>query len=57
MFTLIIVWTGCDLFFQFDVQGSNLDLFIVFFLGSLSLTALGLVLASRGTSQEFIGGF
>jgi len=56
MFTLIIVWTGCDLIFSFNVQGSYLDLFIIFFLGSLSLTALGLVLASRGTSEEFTTG-
>jgi len=56
MFTLIIVWAGCDLIFSFNVQGSYLDLFIIFFLGSLSLTALGLVLASRGTSEEFTTG-
>jgi ABC-type multidrug transport system permease subunit len=56
MFTLLIVWTGCDLIFSFNVQGSYLDLFVIFFLGSLSLTALGLVLASRGTSEEFTTG-
>jgi ABC-type multidrug transport system permease subunit len=56
MFTLIVVWTGCDLIFSFTVRGSYLDLFLVFLLGSLSLTALGLVLASRGTSEEFTTG-
>ena len=56
MFTLVIVWTGCDLIFSFRVQGSYLDLFLIFFLGSLSLTSLGLVLASRGTSEEFTTG-
>jgi ABC-2 type transport system permease protein len=56
MFTLVIVWTGCDLIFAFEVQGSYFDLFVIFFLGSLSLTALGLVLASRGTSEEFTTG-
>ncbi|MBT8369807.1 MAG: ABC transporter permease [Deltaproteobacteria bacterium] len=56
MFTLIIVWTGCDLIFSFQVAGSYLNIFIIFFLGSLSLTALGLVLASRGTSEEFTTG-
>ncbi len=56
MFTLVIVWTGCDLIFAFNVQGTYLDLFVVFFLGSLSLTSLGLVLASRGTSEEFTTG-
>jgi ABC-type multidrug transport system permease subunit len=38
------------------VEGSYLDLFVVFLLGSLSLTALGLILASRGTSEEFTTG-
>ncbi len=56
MFTLTVVWTGCDLIFSFTVLGSYIDLFLVFGLGSLSLTALGLVLASRGTSEEFTTG-
>ena len=56
MFTLVIVWIGCDLIFSFTVLGSYLDLLLIFFLGSLSLTALGLVLASRGTSEEFTTG-
>jgi ABC-type multidrug transport system permease subunit len=56
MFTLAVVWTGCNLIFSFVVEGSYLNLFIVFFLGSLSLTSLGLVLASRGTSEEFTTG-
>jgi ABC-type multidrug transport system permease subunit len=56
MFTLSVVWIGCDLIFSFTVLGSYFDLFLVFSLGSLSLTALGLVLASRGTSEEFTTG-
>jgi ABC-type multidrug transport system permease subunit len=56
MFTLLVVWTGCDLIFRFAVEGSYVDLFVVFLLGSLSLTALGLILASRGTSEEFTTG-
>jgi ABC-type multidrug transport system permease subunit len=56
MFTLTVVWTGCDLIFKFTVNGSYVDIFIVFLLGSLSLTALGLILASRGTSEEFTTG-
>jgi ABC-type multidrug transport system permease subunit len=56
MFTLFVVWTGCDLIFKFTVEGSYVDLFVVFLLGSLSLTALGLILASRGTSEEFTTG-
>jgi ABC-2 type transport system permease protein len=56
MFTLLIVWIGCDLIFSFRVSGSYVNLFLVFFLGSLSLTSLGLILASRGTSEEFTTG-
>jgi ABC-type multidrug transport system permease subunit len=56
MFTLVIVWIGCDLIFSFTVVGSYVHIFLIFFLGSLSLTALGLVLASRGTSEEFTTG-
>ena len=56
MFTLVIVWTGCDLIFSFTVVGSYLHIFIIFFIGSLCLTALGLILASRGTSEEFTTG-
>lgn len=56
MFTLIIVWAGCDILLSFEVAGSYFDLALVFFLGCLSLAALGLVLASRGTSEEFTSG-
>ena len=56
MFCLVIVWTGCDIIFSFDVKGSYIDLFIIFFLGGLSLTTLGLLIASRGISEEFTSG-
>ena len=56
MFTLVIVWIGCDFIFSFVVLGSYVNLILIFFLGSTSLTALGLVLASRGTSEEFTTG-
>lgn len=56
MFTLVVVWTGCHLIFSFTMVGSYLHLALVFFLGSLSLTALGLILASRGTSEELTTG-
>ena len=56
MFTLVVVWLGCDFIFSFTVLGSYVDLILIFFLGSTSLTALGLVLASRGTSEEFTTG-
>jgi len=56
IFTLVVVWVGADLLFSFRVAGSYLDLFIVFAIGSLSLTSLGLLLAARGTSEEFSSG-
>jgi len=56
MFTLVIVWVGSDLLFSFHVAGSYINLFIVFFFGSLSLTSIGLLLAARGISEEFTSG-
>ncbi|MBT4641208.1 MAG: ABC transporter permease [Deltaproteobacteria bacterium] len=56
MFTTVIVWTGCDLVFSFRTVGSYFNIFVIFFLGSLSLTSLGLIIASRGTSEEFSSG-
>jgi len=56
IFTLVVVWIGADLLFSFQVKGSYLDLFIVFAIGGLSLTSIGLLLAARGTSEEFTSG-
>ncbi len=56
MFTLIIVWFGSNLIFNFHVQGSLILIFFLFFLGGLSLSSLGLILAARGTSEEFTSG-
>ena len=55
-FTLTILWIGCDWIFNFAVEGAYLDLVVVFLLGCLSLTAMGLVVASRGDSEEFTNG-
>ena len=56
MFTLTILWVGCDMVFDFKVEGAYIDLLIIFLVGCLSLTAMGLVVASRGTSEEFTNG-
>ncbi len=56
MFTLFVVWIGADLIFHFQVHGSKLLLFCVFFLGGLNLCSIGLILAARGTSEEFTSG-
>jgi len=56
IFTLTILWVGCDLVFDFNVEGSYLNLAVIFLAGCLSLTAMGLVVASRGISEEFTNG-
>jgi len=56
MFTLCVVWLGADRIFHFQMQGSKLLLFFVFFLGGLNLCSIGLILAARGTSEEFTSG-
>ena len=56
VFTLTILWVGCDLVFHFNVEGSYFDLAVIFLVGCLSLTAMGLVVASRGISEEFTNG-
>ena len=56
MFTLAVIWFGADLIFDFHVLGSMTLIFFFFFLGGLSLCALGLILAARGTSEEFTSG-
>ena len=56
VFSLVVVWLGVELIFSFQVVGSYLDLLIVFTFGAMSLTALGLLLAARGISEEFTSG-
>lgn len=56
MFSVVVVWVGSHLFFKFQVNGSYVSLFLVFLAGSLAMSALGLLLASRGTSEEFVSG-
>ena len=56
MFTFSVVWFGSDLIFNFQMQGSLLLFLFTFFLGGMSLCSIGLVLAARGTSEEFTSG-
>lgn len=56
MVSITIVWIGCDLVFSFKMEGSYISLLLIFFIGGLSLCALGLLLASRGSSEEFTSG-
>jgi ABC-type multidrug transport system permease subunit len=56
MFILVVMWIGCDLIFDFVVRGSAGTILLLYFLGGLSLTALGMIVAARGTSEEFASG-
>ncbi len=55
-FSVTILWIGSNLVFRFTMEGSYLDLAVMLIMGSLSLISLGLVIASRGTSEEFTDG-
>lgn len=56
MFTLVVVWVGVDRIFALTMLGSYPLLLLVFFLGGLNLCSMGLLLAARGTSEEFTSG-
>ena len=56
MFMSTVVYSGCNLFFDFFMLGSYLDLFIIGALGAFCLISLGLLVASRSKSEELIGG-
>lgn len=56
IFTLLVIWVGSDLIFDFHIAGSPLLLFLVFILGGLNLCSIGLIFAARGTSEEFTSG-
>jgi ABC-type multidrug transport system permease subunit len=51
-----IVYTGCNLLFDFYMLGSYFDLFIIGLLGAFCLITLGLLVASRSKSEELVGG-
>ncbi|WP_019026313.1 ABC transporter permease [Colwellia piezophila] len=56
MFMSTVVYSGCNLFFDFFMLGSYIDLFIIGALGAFCLISLGLLVASRSKSEELIGG-
>lgn len=51
-----IVYAGCNIFFDFYMLGSYLDLFVIGALGAFSLITLGLLMACRSKSEELTGG-
>lgn len=56
MFMSSVVYIGCNLFFDFFMLGSYLDLLVIGILGAFCLISLGLLVASRSKSEELIGG-
>lgn len=52
----VACYIGTNLFLHFHMEGSYLDLFIVTLLASVSMIAMGLVVAARVASEEFAGG-
>lgn len=56
MVVTAFVFYGTHFFVGFVMNGSHLDLFLVFTLGSLSMISLGLIIAARISSEETAGG-
>ncbi len=60
MFLLIImtfiVFFGCMAIFGFKFHGSYLDLILIIMLGGFCLISVGLIIASRSSSEEFANG-
>ena len=50
------VFYGTNFFVDFVMNGSHVNLFLVFALGALSMISLGLIIAARITSEETAGG-
>ena len=51
-----IVFWGCYWLIGFQMQGSFLDLLLIFALGSTCMIAMGMIVACRTTSKEFADG-
>ena len=56
MVVTAFVFYGTHYFVGFVMNGSHLNLFLVFALGSLSMISLGLIIAARISSEETAGG-
>jgi len=52
----VLIYIGMDYFVGFRMNGSYLDLFIVFTLGCICLICCGLVIAARISSEEVANG-
>ncbi len=56
MFCVTVLWVGCETVFSLRVAGSRLVLLLIYFMGGSSLVTLGVIIASRGVSEEFTEG-
>lgn len=56
MIVTAFVFYGTHFFVGFIMNGSHLNLFLVFALGALSMISLGLIIAARISSEETAGG-
>ena len=56
LITTSIVFIGCSMIYKFETRGSYLNLFFIFALGGFSMISLGLVIASRSSSEELADG-
>jgi ABC-2 type transport system permease protein len=54
--TSVLIYVGADLLLDFEMRGSYLELALLFAIGTFSLIALGLTIASRTASEELAGG-
>ncbi len=56
MVITVVVYAGCNVFIDFNMQGSYWDLLLVATLGAMSMISIGLLIAARTASEEFAGG-
>ncbi|WP_068545987.1 ABC transporter permease [Thalassotalea crassostreae] len=56
LFMITVVYVGCNMFFDFLMLGSYVDLILVTIIGAMSLISLGLLIATRSKSEELVGG-
>ncbi len=54
--TTSIVFIGCTLLYKFEMRGSYLNLILIFAIGGFSMISLGLLIASRSSSEELADG-
>jgi ABC-type polysaccharide/polyol phosphate export permease len=52
----IIVFAGAHLIYPFHTEGSYISIFLIYVLGSFSLSSFGLIVASRSQSEELANG-